>query len=351
MNHEHVQVLNYCTHAIDDLTELAEAAQTQMPRTASVLRKVMGMLERSTKFLMPNCGEFIDPHDLRQAHLDLPRIPYPVVAFEAPWIKESSIEYLGEFKQTDSTKRIALCWELSDDFEFLPGINGIGERFPQGGVFVLPIYWTPRSNRWHVAMGGSFVPYENQLTILTDKPNLPKSSVDAQAAVLSAGWAKPSSGQIMLEPFLALPEFFDEAVEHYGDREKAFTQIILDSRDEVQMYVQACAVINCQNVGRVEVPPSASLNKKRQASGKRPFFTYHVLQLNDRTSVHASSALGGVHSSPRMHLRRGHIRRLPNKTVWVRHTMVNAGTSEGVVAKDYSLADVPSESPSTRSGD
>ena len=28
MNHEHVQVLNYCTHAIDDLTELAEAAQT-----------------------------------------------------------------------------------------------------------------------------------------------------------------------------------------------------------------------------------------------------------------------------------------------------------------------------------
>ena len=337
MQHDQIQVLNYCTHAIDDLEEIAAATAKRMPQASVVYRKVIGMLGRCTKFLMPNCGEFVSPHDLRQAHLDLARLPFPLVAFEAPWVKESSVEYLGEFRQTASTKRIALCWELSSDFELLPGMNRISGKFPQGGVFILPVYWTANSNRWHVALGGSFVPYDNEIISIKDREGLPGATVEAQAAVFNAGWAKESSGMIVAEPFLALPELFDEAVEHYeGERQKAFTQIILDSRDEVQMYVQACAVINCQNVGRVEVQPAAALNKKRLANGKRPLFSYHVLQLTDQAGSSNRSG-AGEHSSPRMHLRRGHIRRLPNKTIWVRHTMVNAGSADGVVAKDYVL--------------
>ena len=47
---------------------------------------------------------------------------------------------------------------------------------------------------------------------------------------------------------------------------------------------------------------------------------------------------GGNHASPRMHLRRGHLRRLPNKVVWVKEAMVNAKSQIGVVDKDYCLS-------------
>jgi hypothetical protein len=49
-----------------------------------------------------------------------------------------------------------------------------------------------------------------------------------------------------------------------------------------------------------------------------------------------NKASGGTHASPRVHLRRGHIRRLPGKNIWVNATIV--GNSDlGVVIKDYSV--------------
>lgn len=100
------------------------------------------MLRESVKFLLPNCCDLIDPDELRQAHLDLLRLPYPLVAFEAPWEKgEDGLRQVGEFPQTPATKRIALCWEASPKYEVVPGLNEILSHFPQGGVFVVPIYW------------------------------------------------------------------------------------------------------------------------------------------------------------------------------------------------------------------
>nr|MCF1501516.1 hypothetical protein [Allorhizobium sp. Av2] len=46
---------------------------------------------------------------------------------------------------------------------------------------------------------------------------------------------------------------------------------------------------------------------------------------------------GGSHASPRLHLRRGHLRRLPEKTVWVRAAMIGAASETGTVTKDYRL--------------
>ena len=81
--------------------------------------------------------------------------------------------------------------------------------------------------------------------------------------------------------------------------------------------------------------PSESLNKKRQARGNLPFLSYHVLALGGERS--ATTHLGGMHASPRQHLRRGHIRHLPTgRTTWVRSCVVGSH-STGRVVKDYRL--------------
>ncbi len=337
MKNDQVQALNYCAHAIEDLRELEAILRGTAPESARVFRRLIDMLQHSVKFILPNCCNLIDPDELRQAHLDLTRLPFPCVAFEAPWEKEDGIEQLGEFQQTPATKRIALCWEAGPEYELLPGLNSILNAFPEGGVFIVPIYWGPEHRRWTVALGGTFLPYENSVQDLKLEESLPASRI-AHAAAIEAGLAKPKAKQFRAEPFYLLPEFYEKTLVAYGgNREKAYAQIMLDSRDETMMLVQACSVINCANVTTAEVGPPAALNKKRQEKGKQPFFSYKVLQLSDERREAGKGGDGGNHASPRMHLRRGHLRRLESRVVWVRPAMVNAGTNTGVVLKDYAV--------------
>ena len=337
MKNDQVQALNYCAHAIEDLRELEAILRGAAPESARVFRRLIDMLQHSVKFILPNCCDLIDPNELRQAHLDLTRLPFPCVAFEAPWEKEDGIEQLGEFQQTPATKRIALCWEASPEYELLPGLNSILEAFPEGGVFVLPIYWGPEHRRWTVALGGSFVPYENTMQDVKLEESLPASRI-AHAATIEAGLTISKAKHFRAVPFYLLHEFYVLSLAAYGgNREKAYAQIILDSRDEVQAVVQACSVINCANVTTAEISAPAALNKKRQEKGKQPFFSYKVLQLSDERREAGRGGAGGNHASPRMHLRRGHLRRLESKVVWVRPAMVNAGSNTGAVLKDYAV--------------
>lgn len=335
MKSDQIQPLNYCAHAIEDLREFEAVIRDGAPASARALRSVISLLQSSVKFILPNCCDLIDPEDLRQAHLDMIRLPFPCVAFEAPWEREDGPDEVGEFRQTKATKRIALCWESSPEFEAVPGLNNILDVFPDGGVFVLPIYWTPEYKRWTVALGGTFVPFENQVQKLTLENVLPATRI-AHAAKIEAGQAKANANQIRAEPFCLLPEFFDQTVATYGSEEKAVAQIILDTHDETMVLVQACSVINCANVGTVDVPPSVASNKKRIANDKQPFFSYKVLQLAEDRRLPGGSK-GGEHAPPRMHLRRGHLRRLESRVVWVRPTTVNAGSKLGTVLKDYAL--------------
>lgn len=306
-----------------------------MPQSAEVMRRIIRMLQQSVKFVLPNCCNLFDPEDMKQAHLDLVRLPYPCVTFEAPWEKEDGISHLGDFQQSPATRRIALCWELREDFELLPGLNDIAQAFPEGGVFVLPIYWGPEFQTWTVALGGAFFPYSNLIEERSTEHMMPASLI-ANAALAEAGRAQTQK-QYRAEPFFVMPEMFAQAVHQYGSREKAYAQIMLDSGDETMMLIQASSVLNCANVVTANVEPSAALNKKREAKGKQPFFTYKVLQLSDDRQAPGGNGAGGTHASPRMHLRRGHLRRLENKTIWVRPSMVNASSAVGIIAKDYAV--------------
>lgn len=339
---DQIQTLNYCAHAVEDLRETATMLQHAMPHSASVLYRLISMLQTSVKFILPNCCNLVEPDEVRQAHLDLIRLPFPCVAFEVPWDKErEGPEYIGDFRQSPMTKRIALCWDARQ-FEPLPGLNSLLDAFEEGGVFVLPIYWGPEHKKWTVALGGAFVPYGCELSSLDLGDAMPASRI-ANAAKIAVGQSHEKSKQFRSEPFPILPEFYERAIATYGSRAKADAQIILDASDEVMVLIQACSVVNCANVSTSDIEPTASINKKRRASGKQPFFSYKVLELTEERSVHGRGNAGGQHASPRMHLRRGHLRQLERKVVWVRPALINAESTRGIVHKDYGVAPPQSE--------
>nr|GEU29196.1 hypothetical protein [Tanacetum cinerariifolium] len=333
---------DYQAGAIDalDMRETAKSWQGVMPHSAKVMYRLIAMLQHSVKFILPNCCELVAPDDLRQAHIDMLRLPFQCVAFEAPWDKGGEIEeYIGEFRQTPATRRIALCWD-SAQFEPRPGLNSFLDAFPQGGAFVLPIFWAPQFKKWSVALGGIFVPYNNKLEKININEALPGTRI-AFAAKLAAGHAHEKSSQFRSEPFPMFPEIFEAATRQDGSREKTYGRILLDASDEVSILIQVCSVINCANVETGVVEASAALNRKRQANGKQPFFSYKILELSADRQTKNTSYSSGEHASPRMHLRRGHLRRLDNKTVWVRAAMVNIPSSSGSVHKDYRVTPPP----------
>lgn len=317
-----------------------------MPKSAWVIRRLVELIQRGQKFIMPNRCDLIAPEDMRQAHFDLLKLPYRVTIFEAPWVKEGDDGRgtVGEFQQEPATKRIALCWELSDDFELIPGLNQFfGANFEQGGVFLVSIYYAADRKRWSVPCGGMFVPYENiyEAGEVAERPQATQLAIAAMAAAGKIKGDPDHVRQFAAEPWPLLPEPFDLAAAKLGSVSKVKAMVQVDSHDELQMLIQACAVINCANVDTATIEPAEALNKKRLASGKQPFFSYKVLQLTGEGMAGAASAAGGTHASPRMHLRRGHLRRLERKTIWVRPTMVSASTEAGFVMKDYAVARPP----------
>jgi hypothetical protein len=347
MSNNQVHPLNYCTHAIEDLKEYEQSIRYSMPQSARSVRGLIDLLQHSVKFILPNCCSLIDPEQLKQSHMDLLRLPFPCVAFEAPWETEDGVEMLGDYEQAPSTRRIALAWEANPNYELIPGMNSILNYAPEGGVFVVPIYWANRDQRWQIPLGGVFVPYNNTVRDVDIEHSLPASRI-AHAAMSEAGRVGKKAKQYSGEPFNLFPEMHDSILASLGsDPDKVAAQIILDANDEVQTVIQACSVINCANVITADVNAPTALNKKRQEKGKAPFFSYKVLQLTDERRAYTNSEGKGTHGSPRMHLRRGHLRQLKERTVWVRPAMINANSDAGAVYKDYAVPAPRAEVTST----
>jgi hypothetical protein len=57
-----------------------------MPGILHAHRVLVRLLRGSVKFILPNCAQLVDLSELRQAHLDLARLPFPVEALESPWV-------------------------------------------------------------------------------------------------------------------------------------------------------------------------------------------------------------------------------------------------------------------------
>lgn len=119
------------------------------------------------------------------------------------------------------------------------------------------------------------------------------------------------------------------------------------SEDEVELmsfyaYRLLCfvAALQCSNVIEVDTLPQpvAAPSVGAKAKKKLPTFSYKELIIDTKGKVVKKGGDGesSTQNTKRIHLRRGHIRRLTNKTVWVNPCVVGDKT-KGVVEKDYKV--------------
>lgn len=334
---EKIRPLHYCVNAIEQLEAAIPTIRKDMPGIRSAHHLLVDLLRESVKFLLPNRAELIDMTELRQAHVDMARLPYPVVALESTWFLPDG-EGSDKTSGIRSSRRIALCatmtaelaQRLPDAAEFL--------RDEHGGVLVIPLYWDDAMARWRPPMGGVFVPYLNEVS-----QYVPGEACEITRMVsepfIELGLPMRQLKQFRVMPFVLLPEMVEFALEHQS-RERVVASILQDAREELSMMIQTGVVLNCSNVTMPEVKAPKMLNSKRASKGKQPFFNYRVLQVEAPKASISSGGGGGQHASPQGHLRRGHIRRLENRTVWVRPALVNPSTTGEMIHKDYAVRPV-----------
>ncbi|KND60406.1 hypothetical protein BVER_03852c [Candidatus Burkholderia verschuerenii] len=329
---EEIQRLNYSAHALDQFAVLIPTIRRDMPGMRAGYEAVSQLLRVSVKYLLPNCAELIDVRELRQAHIDSMRLPHAVVALEAPWILRDGEG--GDKTATRSPKRIALCVELDADVaELLPGAaHFLAEE--GGGVCVIPVFWTEAAG-WQIAPGGAFVPHSNEVSAYVPEEADERTRL-VNEPLREAGLSPKKMRQFQVAPFVVLPERYEYDVQQLGSLRAVHARTLAEARDEILALIQTGCVVNCANIDAPLLEAPAKLNRKREQAGRTPFFDYRVLALRPPRSG-AGEGRGGQHASPKAHIRRGHIRRLEHKQVWVSDTLVNASSERGVVVKDYEV--------------
>lgn len=108
----------------------------------------------------------------------------------------------------------------------------------------------------------------------------------------------------------------------------------VDFLDEIRSVFELIEALSCSNVQTVALP-GAKLNKSAARRGALRFDEYKTLVVRPAMGIGGSG--DSDRRAPREHLRRGHIRRLPNgHKIWIQSCVVAAG-AVGRVNKNYDM--------------
>lgn len=302
-------MFNHSVHAQEDLNLLLQAcAPDHIPLSRKAMADVCQLLDCAVKFELPDNGivtdrvkslELLDPHELR--------LPFPIVALEYSCPDPAMTSDMIAAK-----KRIALCFDYESNAssfvarqaaKLLPAIADVG------GLIVVPCYYSEAWRRWCV------LPWACMLL----RDNVP----GVKTLHLEVG-GKAISCRVNVTSFPCLPELIREMIRQHGSREAGRCATI-DTWDEVLAVITLINALSCSNVGLEDHAPPASLNMKRIRKGKKPFCGYKTItvispaQQNKRGNIKASTG-----RTIRTHLRRGHVRQLSERRIWVEGCVVNA---------------------------
>lgn len=306
--------LSFTTSAIEGVIDFMSLSGPAYPLYRSILRGLVEHMGKAPKFLLPEDGIFFDKNT--PAMGETLYLPYPVIVCEMP------ASHRQEAEGSKSTRRVFLAVEWTEMTEDLirssfPPIwaflqSAPHPRFNRGGVIVFPINYYDGQQNWLPSSVAGFIP--------------PNPTIETTRTEL---------GSILLGE---MGHLWQDTVERNGGDIKS--EIALEVSNECMAVLHLCAVLNCRNVKPRKVLAPEKLNKKRAKSEKLPFYEYHVLEIEqpnlDAAGEPRVSGVGGSHRSPRMHLRRGHIRRYATYSIWI-NAMVVGVNNEGVVEKAYKV--------------
>lgn len=140
---------------------------------------------------------------------------------------------------------------------------------------------------------------------------------------------KEGDVKVSVNPFFQKAEGEDD---YKIELEKSLKGLSASVASEIMFFLQ---MLSCSNVTMQIVDKPHALNKKRAKKNLPPLDSYHILKLPMYGKPKYEGQEHSDRNSPRLHFRRGHVRRLsPEQLTWVSHCMVG-DASRGTVEKHY----------------
>lgn len=263
------------------------------------LQSVSTLIKNVPKFYVPQISNLVDKKDFVFADDEYINLPYPITALlTESWVDENITK-----EQKQSTNINYNSWKITLFFQ----------EEKNSGINLTSIMYFPEERRW---MYSPIIAYINKTNDL--------SSWDSNGSSYGMSFAK-NEGTI---------EFLKEAHKDEID----YLDILSDYNEDVNALISLYKLLNVNEIEKIKVNVPEKLIKKHSKNNVSSDYSYHVLKIGDDvwdSPYVMENKVSG--SGKRSHLRRGHIRKLKNKNVWVRSSYVN-GSNDGFVEKDYEFS-------------
>lgn len=294
---------NYLRKASAYLRENAGFARSKYPIFAEKTLDLLDECSKAQKFILPEGGRIFDS-SLRCLPQD-PRLPYSEVVLEYHCSGDNGlVESMYGLNCMSAPKRITYAQQVDGG----------------GWIDVMAICGTS-DGRW------APMPYIASITTVGEE--------ERSAMMEGDPWAEKLKGRLVdTVGVMYLP--FGEMIPASDTKEEWTNRARADMSDEVAAVLGLIEALACSNVDH-SVVRARKNNKGAQRRGALPFDEYRTLLINAGRQAHHGGNGTVDHCSPREHLRRGHIRRLPDRQIWVNSCVVNPGAG-GVIEKSYKVA-------------
>jgi hypothetical protein len=318
---------NYAAQAEKGLLEYRNMLDDEFIVDKSLLNAFSAGISRAVHFALPDGGSIFDD-DLRGIAGARVRLPFPEITIEyytAPELQKESKEFATEIV----TKRVIYAFEISKgdlDRSSLSHDKTIAQMFRDDEEVQIMIFSAFFMNsRWVPCLSCWLMPesWDN----IKDTENFP---VDIRL-VDCHDKSKMTGSLRMLCPGLC-----DELASQIG-ADEAFKYLAHDIAGEVRAVLELIEALSCSNVNHESLEAvDVRKNEKRRKAGKLPIYETRFLTIDPLKSAggKGKSSAHADRNGPRQHLRRGHIRRLPDKNIWVNSCVVGS-ISNGRVDKSY----------------
>lgn len=239
----------------------------RMLRDAATLKLISRDLIAARKYMVPPPSKL--NIKVTQASMQHLKLSHPVIAVEFACPEARSEGMKGIVIETvPSTKRIALVYDCTKE---IGPVRMLKDRkyIPEDakGIAVISLYHVQRPDikegMWIPAMGIGYI--DENITSHSPEALLIDNTV--------------MKGEIRAFPLFhdALDELF------YRERvtaEQAHDVIVNDVAEETMMAVRVAMLLQAKNLKEVQIAEApVKLNKKREKSGKAPFFDYFTIDL------------------------------------------------------------------------
>jgi len=124
---------------------------------------------------------------------------------------------------------------------------------------------------------------------------------------------------------------------HFED-EELFAIEAKEFEKQVWPLFEFLEALSCKNITTATHQKEDKVhNYRRIKKGKLPFYETKILVIDTKEKLASQQQTRtGTHASPRQHLRRGHIRRLPSGNYWVNSCVVG-DAEKGTIHKQYAV--------------